>query len=67
MALALDMAEKEFKLKREKACHGLLSNISFNAFGGMLIMLPSIFKHISRTGSQLPRDLAEEVRGAVEA
>jgi len=64
---ALDMAEKEYGLKREEACHDLLFNISFNAFGGMLIMFPSIVKYIAGAGSQLQRDLAEEVRGAVRA
>lgn len=66
-ASALDKAEKEFGLKRAEACHDLLFNISFNAFGGMLIMLPCIVKHIARAGSQLQRDLAEEVRVAVTA
>lgn len=66
-APALDIAEKEFGLKREEACHDLLFNISFNGFGGMLIMFPSIVKYIAGAGSQLQRDLAEEVREAVRA
>ena len=36
-------------------------NISFNAFGGMLIMFPSIVKYIAGVGNLLQMDLAEEV------
>lgn len=66
-APVLDVAEKEFGLNRAEACHDLLFNISFNAFGGMLIMFPSIVKYIALAGNQLQRDLAEEVRGAVRS
>lgn len=63
----LEMAEKQFGLKKEEACHDLLFNIAFNAFGGMIIMFPNIVKYVARAGEQLQRDLGEEVREAVRA
>lgn len=52
---------------KEEACHNLVFAFCFNSFGGMKIFFPSLLKLIGRAGSQLHRQLAEEIRGAVEA
>ncbi|GLJ05545.1 hypothetical protein SUGI_0019880 [Cryptomeria japonica] len=63
----LDVAQNEMGLQRDEACHDLLFHIGFNAFGGMFILFPSIVKYIAKAGQDLQREIAKEVRGAVEA
>lgn len=61
---ALDAAEK-FGLTKDEASHNLLFNICFNTWGGMLLLFPSIVRLIGRSGAQLHKELADEVRAAV--
>jgi len=63
----LDGAEKQFGLNREEACNNLMFYIYVNAFLGLYIMMNNMAKYIASAGGELQRDLAEEVRGAVEA
>ncbi|GLJ05544.1 hypothetical protein SUGI_0019870 [Cryptomeria japonica] len=63
----LDMAVKDMGIPRDEACHDLLFNLGFNAFGGMLIFFPSIVKCIAKAGGDFQREIAKEVRGAMEA
>jgi hydroperoxide dehydratase len=64
---ALDSAEYQFGLNREEACNNLLISICGNAVTSMSIMFTYMAKYIADAGDQLQRDLAEEVRRAVEA
>lgn len=61
----LGAAERCGVKDREKACHNLLFMVCFNAFGGLMILFPSIIKAIVQVGGELQRNLAKEVRGAV--
>jgi len=63
----LDGAERQFGLNREEACNNLMFYIYVNAFAALNIMLNNMAKYIATAGGQLQIDLAEEVRGAVEA
>lgn len=54
-------------VSKEEACHNLLFLLCFNAFGGLMILLPNIIKRIVRVGGELQRNLAQEVRGAFRA
>lgn len=65
--LALDVAENQFGLNREEACNNLVFYISFNAFGGLRVFFTNMVEYVARAGVELHRDLAEEVRAAVEA
>lgn len=64
---ALDLAEKQFRLNREEACVNLLISICGNSVQSMAIVFNYMFKYIDDAGGQLQRDLAEEVRGTVQA
>lgn len=63
----LDMAEEKFGLDRSEACHNLLFFLCFNTWGGLQLLLPSVIKRIGAAGWSLQRELAAEVRGAVES
>jgi hydroperoxide dehydratase len=57
--------DQNLSVDKKEACHNLLFMVCFNAFGGLMILFPSIIKRIVQVGGQLQRNLAEEVRGAV--
>ncbi|KAG1368537.1 allene oxide synthase 1, chloroplastic [Cocos nucifera] len=63
---ALDEAER-LGISREEAVHNILFATSFNAFGGMKILFPSLIKWVGRAGARLHGRLAEEIRSAVRA
>ncbi|GLJ05549.1 hypothetical protein SUGI_0019960 [Cryptomeria japonica] len=63
----LDVAQKDMGLPRNEACHDLIFNIGFNAFGGMLIFFPSIVNYIGKVGGKWQSEIVKEVRGSVEA
>ncbi|CAK9857033.1 unnamed protein product [Sphagnum jensenii] len=52
----------ELGLNRDDATHNLLFFLSFNAFGGFNIFLPSVVKAIAGAGPKLMRELAAEVK-----
>eukprot|EP00252_Welwitschia_mirabilis_P015351 TRINITY_DN3373_c0_g1_i7.p1 TRINITY_DN3373_c0_g1~~TRINITY_DN3373_c0_g1_i7.p1 ORF type:complete len:480 (+),score=18.54 TRINITY_DN3373_c0_g1_i7:118-1557(+) len=58
---ALKVAQ-EFGISENEAVDELMFNVGFNAFGGMLIMFPSIIKRLASAGKPLHERLAEEVR-----
>ncbi|MCO5597522.1 hypothetical protein L7F22_051600 [Adiantum nelumboides] len=63
----LDKAENEYEISRHDAIHNLLFALGFNAFGGLLIFLPSLLGFVGRADESVRQDLVSEVRNAVES
>lgn len=61
----LDEAERS-GIKRDEACHNLVFLAGFNAYGGMKILFPALFKWVGAAGEDLHRRLAEEIRTVVK-
>ncbi|TVU47856.1 hypothetical protein EJB05_07470, partial [Eragrostis curvula] len=61
---ALDTAES-IGLSREEACHNLLFATTFNSYGGIKIMFPSLLANVAKAGKTLHEKLAAEIRAAV--
>ncbi|RZC55195.1 hypothetical protein C5167_014065 [Papaver somniferum] len=62
----LDEGEK-MGISRDEACHNLVFTTCFNSFGGMKLFFPNMVKWIGRSGPQLHKKLAEEIRSAVKS
>lgn len=61
----LDEAEKN-GIARDEACHNLVFLAGFNAYGGMKILFPALFKWVGAAGEDLHRRLANEIRSVVK-
>jgi hydroperoxide dehydratase len=61
----LDIAEKKIGLEREEALHNLVFLTTFNAWGGINLLLPLIVKRLGATSADFQKELAAEVRKAV--
>ncbi|KAL4180407.1 hypothetical protein AMTRI_Chr13g125130 [Amborella trichopoda] len=62
----LEIAD-ELGIDRVEASHNLLFATCFNTWGGLIIVLPGLMKWVGRAGATLHRELAQEVRAAVQA
>ncbi|KAH7441235.1 hypothetical protein KP509_03G030100 [Ceratopteris richardii] len=62
----LDKADKEYGIERNDALHNLIFTLGFNAFGGLLIFLPSLLGFIGRADESVRKALVSEIRNAVE-
>lgn len=62
----LDIAEKQIGLERDEALHNLVFLTNFNTWGGVNILFPSVVKLLGTTSVDFQRELAAEVRKAVE-
>ncbi|GAU14336.1 hypothetical protein TSUD_308960 [Trifolium subterraneum] len=54
-------------VSKEEAVHNLLFTTCFNSFGGMKLFFPNLLKWIGRSGVNLHRRLAEEIRSVVKS
>ncbi|CAI9104434.1 OLC1v1003102C1 [Oldenlandia corymbosa var. corymbosa] len=61
----LDEAEKK-GIERDEALHNLIFLAGFNAYGGMKILFPALFKWVGAAGVELHRRLADEIRTVVK-
>ncbi|CAN1133587.1 Allene oxide synthase 1, chloroplastic [Linum perenne] len=61
----LDRAVESLPIQRDEACHNLVFIASFNAYGAMKALFPSIIKWVATTGKKLQLDLAREIRTVV--
>ncbi|KAL5562555.1 hypothetical protein UlMin_032302 [Ulmus minor] len=63
---SLDEAENKFGIERAEACHNLVFMAGFNAYGGMKAWFPTLIKWVGSAGSELHRQLREEIRTVVK-
>ncbi|XP_057823094.2 allene oxide synthase, chloroplastic-like [Cryptomeria japonica] len=63
----LDVAETRYDQTRSEACENLMFFVVFNSYFGFSALLPSIIKYVGAAGAGLHKDLAMEVRTAVQA
>ncbi|KAH7290519.1 hypothetical protein KP509_30G051600 [Ceratopteris richardii] len=63
----LDKAQEEYNIERNDALHNLIFTLVFNAFGGLLVFLPSLLGSVGRADESVRQALVSEVRSAVEA